>query len=124
LRIEVGSGWSPKSSVERCTAFPYFIDYKAEAPVLVNMNAKFDAKYFREKAALCERLADGFPLNNGTSPFPRRSSLMKVAEIAAPGPKNASKRNTQAMANTGQHATPMFFAFLLVTDQLLPNCAQ
>ena len=39
------------------------------------MNAKFDAKYFREKAALCERLADGFPLNN-----PGRFQLMDMAE--------------------------------------------
>jgi hypothetical protein len=39
------------------------------------MNAKFDAKYFREKAALCERLADGLPLNN-----PGRFQLMDMAE--------------------------------------------
>jgi len=39
------------------------------------MNATFDAKYFREKAALCERLADGFPLNN-----PGRFQLMDMAE--------------------------------------------
>jgi len=39
------------------------------------MNAKFDAKYFWEKAALCERLADGFPLNN-----PGRFQLMDMAE--------------------------------------------
>jgi len=40
------------------------------------MNAKsFDAKYFREKAAICQRLADGFPLNN-----PGRFQLMDIAE--------------------------------------------
>jgi len=39
------------------------------------MNAKFDAKYFRQKAALCERLADGLPLNN-----PGRFQLMDMAE--------------------------------------------
>ena len=39
------------------------------------MNAKFDAKYFQEKAALCERLADGLPLNN-----PGRFQLMDMAE--------------------------------------------
>ena len=37
------------------------------------MNAKFDANYFREKAALCERL--GLPLNN-----PGRFQLMDMAE--------------------------------------------
>lgn len=35
----------------------------------------FDAKYFREKAALCLRLADGFSLNN-----PGRFQLMDMAE--------------------------------------------
>jgi hypothetical protein len=40
------------------------------------MNAKsFDAKYFRQKAALCLRLADGFSLNN-----PGRFQLMDMAE--------------------------------------------
>ena len=40
------------------------------------MNAKsFDAKYFREKAAICQRLADGFSLNN-----PGRFQLMDIAE--------------------------------------------
>jgi hypothetical protein len=39
------------------------------------MNAKFDAKYFQEKAALCERLADGLPLNN-----PGRFQLIDMAE--------------------------------------------
>jgi hypothetical protein len=40
------------------------------------MNAKsFDAKYFREKAALCRRLADGLSLNN-----PGRFQLMDMAE--------------------------------------------
>jgi hypothetical protein len=39
------------------------------------MNAKFDAKYFREKAELCERLADSLPLNN-----PGRFQLMDMAE--------------------------------------------
>ena len=40
------------------------------------MNAKsFDAKYFREKAAICLRLADGFSLNN-----PGRFQLMDIAE--------------------------------------------
>jgi len=39
------------------------------------MNAKFDAKYFQEKATLCERLADGLPLNN-----PGRFQLMDMAE--------------------------------------------
>jgi hypothetical protein len=39
------------------------------------MNAKFDANYFQEKAALCERLADGLPLNN-----PGRFQLMDLAE--------------------------------------------
>jgi hypothetical protein len=40
------------------------------------MNAKsFDAKYFRERAALCQRLADGFSLNN-----PGRFQLMDMAE--------------------------------------------
>ena len=34
-----------------------------------------DAKYFREKAALCERLADGLSLNN-----PGRFQLMDLAE--------------------------------------------
>jgi len=34
-----------------------------------------DAKYFREKAALCERLADGLSLNN-----PSRFQLMDLAE--------------------------------------------
>jgi len=35
----------------------------------------FDAKYFREKAALCLRLADGLSLNN-----PGRFQLMDIAE--------------------------------------------
>ena len=39
------------------------------------MNAKFDAKYFREKAAICQRLADCFSLNN-----PGRFQLMDIAE--------------------------------------------
>ena len=40
------------------------------------MNAKsFDAKYFREMAAICQRLADGFSLNN-----PGRFQLMDIAE--------------------------------------------
>jgi len=39
------------------------------------MNAKFAAKYFREKAAICQRLADGFSLNN-----PGRFQLMDIAE--------------------------------------------
>ena len=39
------------------------------------MNAKFDAKYFPEKAAICQRLADGFSLNN-----PGRFQLMDIAE--------------------------------------------
>jgi hypothetical protein len=40
------------------------------------MNAKsFDAKYFREKAAICQRLADGLSLNN-----PGRFQLMDIAE--------------------------------------------
>jgi hypothetical protein len=39
------------------------------------MNAKFDAKYFQEKAAICQRLADGFSLNN-----PGRFQLMDIAE--------------------------------------------
>ncbi len=34
-----------------------------------------DAKYFREKAALCERLADGLSLNN-----PARFQLMDLAD--------------------------------------------
>ena len=34
-----------------------------------------DAKYLREKAALCERLADGLSLNN-----PARFQLMDLAE--------------------------------------------
>jgi len=34
-----------------------------------------DAKYFREKAELCLRLADGLPLNN-----PGRFQLMDLAE--------------------------------------------
>jgi hypothetical protein len=40
------------------------------------MNAKyFDAKYFQEKAALCQRLADSLSLNN-----PGRFQLMDMAE--------------------------------------------
>ena len=40
------------------------------------MNAKsFDAKYFREKVAICQRLADSFSLNN-----PGRFQLMDIAE--------------------------------------------
>jgi hypothetical protein len=40
------------------------------------MNAKsFDAKYFREKAAICQRLADGLSLNN-----PGRFQLWDIAE--------------------------------------------
>ena len=40
------------------------------------MNAKsFDAKYFRDKAAICQRLADSFSLNN-----PGRFQLMDIAE--------------------------------------------
>ena len=39
------------------------------------MNAKFDANYFQEKAALCEQLANGLPLNN-----PGRFQLMDMAE--------------------------------------------
>ena len=40
------------------------------------MNAKsFGAKYFREKAAICPRLADEFSLNN-----PGRFQLMDIAE--------------------------------------------
>jgi hypothetical protein len=34
-----------------------------------------DARYFREKATLCERLADGLSLNN-----PARFQLMDLAE--------------------------------------------
>jgi hypothetical protein len=40
------------------------------------MNAKsIDAKYFREKAAICQGLADGLSLNN-----PGRFQLMDIAE--------------------------------------------
>jgi hypothetical protein len=40
------------------------------------MDAKsFDAKYFRERAALCRRLADGLSLNN-----PDRFQLMDMTE--------------------------------------------
>ena len=39
------------------------------------MDAKMDAKYCREKAELCERLADGLSLNN-----PARFPLMDFGE--------------------------------------------
>ena len=39
------------------------------------MRPTMDAKYFREKAALCLRLADGLSLNN-----PGRFQLMDIAE--------------------------------------------
>ncbi len=39
------------------------------------MDAKIDAKYFREKSELCLRLADGLSLNN-----PGRFQLMDLAE--------------------------------------------
>ena len=48
------------------------------------MNAKFDAKYFQEKATLCERLADGLPLNN-----PGRFQLMDMAEDLKDSLKNS-----------------------------------
>lgn len=39
------------------------------------MDAKMDAKYCRERAELCLRLADGLSLNN-----PGRFQLMELAE--------------------------------------------
>ena len=39
------------------------------------MEGAVDAKYFRKKAELCQRLADGFSLNN-----PGRFQLMDLAD--------------------------------------------
>jgi len=49
------------------------------------MNAKsFGAKYFREKAAICPRLADEFSLNN-----PGRFQLKDIAEDLQESLKNS-----------------------------------
>jgi hypothetical protein len=53
-----------------------------------------DAKYFREKAALCERLADGLSLNN-----PARFQLMDLAEDFS---KRAKELEAQGTEQQGQ----------------------
>jgi hypothetical protein len=53
-----------------------------------------DAKYFREKAALCERLADGLSLNN-----PGRFQLMDLAEDFM---KRAEELEAQGASQQGQ----------------------
>jgi hypothetical protein len=50
-----------------------------------------DAKYCREKAALCDSLADGLSLNN-----PARFELMDLAEYFV---KRAKELETQARLN-------------------------
>jgi hypothetical protein len=53
-----------------------------------------DAEYFREKAALCERLADGLSLNN-----PGRFQLMDLAEDFM---KRAGELEAQGAEQQGQ----------------------
>jgi len=58
-----------------------------------------DAQYFREKAALCARLADGLSLNN-----PGRFQLMDLAEKRAKelkrnGPNNKGNPNRKKMGS-------------------------
>jgi hypothetical protein len=53
-----------------------------------------DAKYLREKAALCERLADGLSLNN-----PGRFQLMDLAEDFM---KHAKQLEAQGAEQEGQ----------------------
>jgi hypothetical protein len=53
-----------------------------------------DARYFREKAALCERLADGLSLNN-----PGRFQLMDLAEDFM---KRAKELEVQGAEQQGQ----------------------
>ena len=53
-----------------------------------------DARYFREKAALCERLADGLSLNN-----PARLQLMDLAEDFM---KRAKELEAQGAEQQGQ----------------------
>jgi hypothetical protein len=57
-----------------------------------------NAKYFREKAALCERLADGLSLNN-----PARFQLMDIAEDFM---KHAKQLEAQAAEQQGQSQQP------------------
>jgi hypothetical protein len=53
-----------------------------------------DARYFREKAALCERLADGLSFNN-----PGRFELIDLAEDFW---KRAKELETQEAEQQGQ----------------------
>jgi hypothetical protein len=53
-----------------------------------------DARYFREKAAFCERLADGLSLNN-----PGRFQLMDLAEDFM---KRAKELEAQETEQQGQ----------------------
>ena len=57
-----------------------------------------DAKYFREKAMLCQRLADGLSLNN-----PARFQLMDLAEDFT---KHAKQLEAQAAEQQGQSQQP------------------
>jgi len=64
------------------------------------MDAKsFDAKYFREKAALCLRLADGLSLNN-----PGRFQLMDMAEELQGLAKELEAQAAQQPPTTAIHA--------------------
>jgi hypothetical protein len=57
-----------------------------------------DAKYLREKAALCERLADGLSLNN-----PARFQLMDLAEDFLKHAKQLEEQGAEQEGQSQQH---------------------
>ena len=58
-----------------------------------------DAKYFREKAALCLRLADGLSLNN-----PGRFQLMDLAEDFQKRAKELEAQETEQQQSKSHKA--------------------
>ena len=56
------------------------------------------AKYLREKAALCERLADGLSLNN-----PARFQLMDLAEDFLKHAKQLEAQGAEQEGQSQQH---------------------
>ena len=58
------------------------------------MTSTMDARYFREKAALCDRLADGLSLNN-----PARFQLMDLAEDFVKHAKELEAQGAEHLRN-------------------------
>jgi hypothetical protein len=85
LRLDIASSQHGSKSESRISRLrfmsldPSFCNAVARSA----MDANMDAKYCRQKAELCLRLADGFSLNN-----PARFQLMDLAEDF---PKRAKK---------------------------------